>query len=161
MYFIRFSFMSITNEVYWFIRWWCFETANKNSNKVAVGVARWLGPLKVAPHSTESGNCTTSRLGDRTQYGLSSVPSLALLMWAVGRGGREGPCPPWIFIHDTDKVEGGLMVLFFNLVFFRCLPGNSSADASGVARMLGLCDVFPYPSVGVSTNTTTSSLMLR
>jgi len=33
--------------------------------------------------------------------------------------GREGPCPspPWIFIHDTDKVELGLMVLSFNLVF--------------------------------------------
>jgi len=24
---------------------------------------------------------------------------------------------PWIFIHNTIKVEGGLMVLFFGLVF--------------------------------------------
>jgi len=23
----------------------------------------------------------------------------------------------WVFIHDTDKVKGGLMVLFFSLVF--------------------------------------------
>jgi len=27
-----------------------------------------------------------------------------------------GP-PPWILIYDTDKAEGGLMVLFFGLVF--------------------------------------------
>jgi len=32
----------------------------------------------------------------------------------VGSGGQEGG---WIFIHGTDKVEGGLMVLFFGLVF--------------------------------------------
>jgi len=37
------------------------------------------------------------------------------------QGSGEGCAPPpWIFIHDTDKVEGGLMVLFFGLVFFRC-----------------------------------------
>jgi len=30
--------------------------------------------------------------------------------------GRE-PWPPWIFIHGTNKVKGGLMVLFFGLVF--------------------------------------------
>jgi len=30
---------------------------------------------------------------------------------------RGGPWPLWIFRHDTDKVEGGLMVLFFGLVF--------------------------------------------
>jgi len=37
--------------------------------------------------------------------------------------------PPSGFSCDTDKVEGGLMVLFFGLVFFRCSPGNFSADA--------------------------------
>jgi len=26
---------------------------------------------------------------------------------------------PWIFINDTDKVEGSLVVLFLGLVFFR------------------------------------------
>jgi len=36
--------------------------------------------------------------------------------------GAEGTWVLWIFIHDTDKAEGGLMVLFFDLVFFRCLP---------------------------------------
>jgi len=36
--------------------------------------------------------------------------------------GRQGePCPHWIFIHDTDKVEEGLMAIFFAL-FFRCPP---------------------------------------
>jgi len=43
--------------------------------------------------------------------------------------GREG-MTPGIFIHDTDKVEGGLMVRFFGLVFSVDLPsGNCSAYA--------------------------------
>jgi len=45
----------------------------------------------------------------------------------VGTWASAGVVAPfWIFIHDTDKVEGGLMVLFF-----RCAPppGNFSADA--------------------------------
>jgi len=35
-------------------------------------------------------------------------------------------CTPWIFIHDTDEVEAGLMVLFFGLVFSVAspTPGN-------------------------------------
>jgi len=41
----------------------------------------------------------------------------------------DGAKAPWIFIHDIDKLEGGLMVLFFDLVFFRFSPGNFSADA--------------------------------
>jgi len=42
---------------------------------------------------------------------------------------------PWIFIHDTDIVEGGLMVLFFGLVFSVAPPrsGNFSADAHALA----------------------------
>jgi len=32
-------------------------------------------------------------------------------------GGQRGAVPPWIFVHDTDKVEGGLMVLCVSLVF--------------------------------------------
>jgi len=46
-------------------------------------------------------------------------------------------CAPWIFIHGTDIVDRGLIVLFF--VFFFAifwsffpllpLPGNVSADA--------------------------------
>jgi len=47
----------------------------------------------------------------------------------IGRG-RAGDCGPrWIFIRDIDKVQGGLMVLFFGLVFFVALPGNFSTDA--------------------------------
>jgi len=30
---------------------------------------------------------------------------------------QVGLCSPWIFIHNTDKVDGGLMVLFFGLAF--------------------------------------------
>jgi len=41
----------------------------------------------------------------------------------------EGVVSLRIFIHGTDKVEGGLMVLFFGLVLFRWPPGNFSADA--------------------------------
>jgi len=34
----------------------------------------------------------------------------------MGIGSGEGRAPsPWIFIHDTDKVEGSLMVLFFDI----------------------------------------------
>jgi len=49
-----------------------------------------------------------------------------------GRGG-QGAVPPWIFMNDTNKLEGGLMVLFFGLVFFRCPhpPGNFSAHTLG------------------------------
>jgi len=32
-------------------------------------------------------------------------------------GGMEERGPSWIFIHDSDKEERGLMVLFFSLVF--------------------------------------------
>jgi len=35
----------------------------------------------------------------------------------VGSEGQGEAVPPWNFIHGTD-VEGGLMVLFFVLVFF-------------------------------------------
>jgi len=38
----------------------------------------------------------------------------------MGSGGQEG-VPPWIFIHGTDIVERGLIVLFLG-IFFRCLP---------------------------------------
>jgi len=34
----------------------------------------------------------------------------------VGSGSR-GSMPPWIFIRNADKVESGLTVLFFDLVF--------------------------------------------
>jgi len=39
---------------------------------------------------------------------------------ALGRShGSRQRGTPWIFVHDTDKAEGGLMVLFFGLVFYR------------------------------------------
>jgi len=41
---------------------------------------------------------------------------LTITCMGVGREDR-GPWPQWIFIQNTDKVEGGLMVLFFGLVF--------------------------------------------
>jgi len=49
--------------------------------------------------------------------------------FASTEGNRWGCGPLWIFIHDTNKVEGGLMVLFFQSCFFVApLPGNFSAD---------------------------------
>jgi len=47
----------------------------------------------------------------------------------VGNGGAVEPCPPWIFIHDTDRVEGGLSVLFLGPVFSVVPSGNFSVDA--------------------------------
>jgi len=46
-----------------------------------------------------------------------------------------GPCPPWIFIHGTDIVDRGLIVLFsiffaiFRFLFAALFPENFSADA--------------------------------
>jgi len=47
---------------------------------------------------------------------------------------------PWIFIRDTDKVEGGLIVQSFGLVFFvvgTLPPEKFSADALAFA----ICNV--------------------
>jgi len=45
------------------------------------------------------------------------------------RGTRpEAVAPTCIFIHETDKVEGSLMVLFFGLILSVGLLGNLSAD---------------------------------
>jgi len=58
--------------------------------------------------------------------------------------GSGRPCPPWIFIHGTDKLEKGLMVLFFGLIF-SVTPNseNFSSDALGLAlptfSLLRLC----------------------
>jgi len=48
-------------------------------------------------------------------------------------GVGRGAVPPWIFIHNTDKVEGGLMVLFFGLIFSDAFPHRRkfSADVLG------------------------------
>jgi len=77
-------------------------------------------------------NCWTTRvLGSVViqLYAGECTPSVvrALLIWILfwrsahgcrhRRGGGEGGVPPWIFLHNNDKVEGGLMLLFFGLVF--------------------------------------------
>jgi len=41
----------------------------------------------------------------------------SIFTWRLAEGCRGWPLPPWIFIPGTDKVKGGLMVLFFGLVF--------------------------------------------
>jgi len=46
----------------------------------------------------------------------------------IGSGGKEA-VPPWIFIYGTVKVKGGLIVLFFGLVYSVYPPRNFSADA--------------------------------
>jgi len=56
-----------------------------------------------------------------------------------GARGLPGSRPSWIFIHDIDKVEGGLMVHFFGL-FFRWSPGNFSADAFAYIIVSSSCN---------------------
>jgi len=38
-----------------------------------------------------------------------------LKAWVSAMGGRGGPWPPWIFVHGTDIIDKGLIVLFFGL----------------------------------------------
>jgi len=63
------------------------------------------------------------------------APKYSIIYYTLSRHrrrhrGAEGAVAPWIFIHGTDKVEGGLMVLFFGLVFSAAPPsGNFSANA--------------------------------
>jgi len=54
------------------------------------------------------------------------VKAYDITAMGVGGGGKGGAWTSWIFIHDAEKVEGVLIVLFF-----RCplSPGNFSADA--------------------------------
>jgi len=47
----------------------------------------------------------------------------------ISSRGKEGPRLPWIFIHGSDKIERGLMVLFFGIVFPVGHPGSFSPDA--------------------------------
>jgi len=47
---------------------------------------------------------------------MATVMAHATVM-GVGSGWQGGVWSHWIFIHDTDKAEGGLIVLFFDLVF--------------------------------------------
>jgi len=42
---------------------------------------------------------------------------VAIHSMGVGSGEQVGAVAPWIFIDSTDKVEGGLTVLFFGLSF--------------------------------------------
>jgi len=71
-----------------------------------------------------------------------------------GRRQRE-PWPPLIFIHGTDNVEGGLMVLFFGL-FFHCSPSwKFFADA---------LDMHPpkfYPKIAAPTCTYVCALAVN
>jgi len=53
---------------------------------------------------------------DAHAYLFNNLYSRHITM-GVGSGGQEEPWLPLDFIHNTDKAEGGLMVLFFGLVF--------------------------------------------
>jgi len=51
--------------------------------------------------------------------------------------GSEGQGGPWIFIYSSDKVEGGLLMLFFGLIFSVAstpIPGIFSVDT--LARII-------------------------
>jgi len=51
---------------------------------------------------------------------VSILQSYVYTQWRRKRE-EEGPClPSWIFIHDIDKIEGGLMVLYLSVLLFRC-----------------------------------------
>jgi len=61
----------------------------------------------------QAGNCTN-------QIYTSAIMGLL--------SGGQGPS--WIFIHSIDKLEKGLVMLFFGLFFsFPSSPGNFSYDA--------------------------------
>jgi len=54
--------------------------------------------------------------------------------------GEQGAVPFRIFMYDTDKVEGSLMMLFFGLVFsVASPPENFSADALGGTHFFLKC----------------------
>jgi len=46
--------------------------------------------------------------------------------WEHERRQQWEPWPSWIFIYNADKVEGGLLVLFFGLVFFSLASNHGS-----------------------------------
>jgi len=55
------------------------------------------------------------------QY-TESISSCTSIVCSHGRG-AGAPCPPWIFIHGTDIVDSGLIVLFFRIfLLFFVLP---------------------------------------
>jgi len=56
-------------------------------------------------------------------------------------GVGRGAVTPWIFKHNTDKVEGGLMVLFFGLF---SLP---SPLEFFLPTPLSICDIYVYISL--------------
>jgi len=70
-----------------------------------------------------------SGLGSLAESGQKTL-KVGFYNMGSAAGNREGPFPSRIFIDGTDKVEGGLMVLFFGIVFpvGRSL-GKFSADA--------------------------------
>jgi len=51
-----------------------------------------------------------NKFENRPNVNLTAFVSIA---WASAAGGQVDP---WIFIHNTDKVKGGLMLLFYGLV---------------------------------------------
>jgi len=73
-------------------------------------------------------------------FSMDEIFSHVRISYIHGRR-QEGSCPPWIFMHDTDKVEGGLMVRFFGLVFSVGTPLEIFLSTSLVISViLYLCD---------------------
>jgi len=75
--------------------------------------------------------------------------SIILLSWASAEGGR-GAVAFSIFIHGTDILDRGLIVLFFGLFSVAHSPVNFSADAFGSYafhfQMLIYTSVYIVPS---------------
>jgi len=62
-------------------------------------------------------------------HNAPAVVTIHVVHWGHGRRQRGDRGRLWIFLHDTDKVKRGLMLLFFGLVFSFGPPGNFFADA--------------------------------
>jgi len=104
------------------------------------------------------------RRGDSEETFSVFESSCHLLPWASAAGGR-GACPPWIFIHGTNIVNKGLIVIFFGLfllffgLFLHCPPSpwkrNNSAILRSFFRCLFLMEIFLPTPLPATTSLTT------
>jgi len=60
---------------------------------------------------------TAKFLASPGSYGIAFKANLIVHKHGRRQRGQGGCDPLWIFLYNTDKAEGGLMVLFFGLVF--------------------------------------------
>jgi len=73
----------------------------------------------------------------------------------IGSGGKRAWPPPWIFIHNTDIVDKGLIVLFFGvfLLFFVTFSAAPPPRPLEIFLLTPLIRVKVRLRIGVSGNT--------